>query len=350
MNSADRPLILFDPYPRSRKLVFTKSLWQRLEGLGKVISADDERPMSSDQFDRYLPEAHAVIGQTALPKERLARAVKLKAVLNIEGNFLPNIDYRTCFAKNIHILAAAPAFAMPVAECALAFALDLARGITQADRDFRSGIEQYGLLGNQDTFSLVGAEIGLIGLGNLGRALLPFLAPFHCRIRVYDPWLPEGSIRELHCEPCALDQLLSRSRVIFILAAVTEENQGFIGRRELGLIKPGSVLLLMSRAEVVDWQAFVNGAVEGQYKAASDVFPVEPVATDDPIRGVKNMLLSAHRTAALRGSFHRIGEMAVDDLELVLKNLPPVRMQQARAETVARFRSKPGRSYKKGDL
>jgi hypothetical protein len=52
----------------------------------------------------------------------------------------------------------------------------------------------------------------------------------------------------------------------------------------------------------------------------------------------------------LRESFYRIGEMAVDDLELVFNNLPPVRMQQARAETVQHYRSKPGRTYKNDEL
>ncbi len=349
MKNKNRPLILFDPFPRSKDLVFTEALWQRLQSLGRIVTSE-ETPMPAKQFDRYLPEAIALIGQTAMDRKRLEKAENLRAILNIEGNFLPNLDYETCFRNNIHVLAAAPAFARPVAECALAFALDLARGITVADRDFRAGHEQYGLAGNKDTFSLVGTDIGLIGFGNLGQALLPFLSPFRAVVRVYDPWLPAGFIRGFGCEPCDLDQLLSSSRVIFILAAVTDRNQHFIGRRELDLIQPGSIVLLMSRAQVVDWQAFVEGAAAGRYKAATDVFPVEPVPKDDSVRVQKNILLSAHRTAALRDSFFRIGEMAVDDLELILNGLPPVRMQPARAETVKHYRSKPGRSYKKEEL
>lgn len=349
MKNKDRPLILFDPYPRTRELVFTEPLWQRLQGLGRIITSD-ENPMQAEHIDRHLPEVTAVIGQTAMDRERLNRAKKLRAILNIEGNFLPNIDYETCFRNNIHILAAAPAFARPVAECALAFALDLARGVTEADRDFRCGTEQYGLLGNRDTFTLVGADIGLIGFGNLGQTLLPFLRPFRAAVRVYDPWLPTGFIDEFGCESCTLDTLLTRSRVIFIMAAVTEGNKGFIGRRELDLIQPGSIVLLMSRAEVVDWPAFVEGAARGRYKAATDVFPVEPVPPDDPIRKEERVLLSAHRTAALRESFYRIGEMAVDDLELILNGLPPVRMQQAQPETVKLYRSKPGRNYNNEEL
>jgi phosphoglycerate dehydrogenase-like enzyme len=106
----------------------------------------------------------------------------------------------------------------------------------------------------------------------------------------------------------------------------------------------------MSRAEVVDWPAFIEGAVRGKYKAATDVFPVEPVPKDDPVRKEERVLLSAHRTAALRESFYRIGEMAVDDLELIFNGLPPVRMQQAQPETVNLYRSKPGRNYKNEQL
>lgn len=349
MRSKDRPLIIFDPYPRSKELVFTKPLWKRLQDLGRIVKTD-ESPMPAEYFDRYLPEAKAIIGQTAMSRARLDRAKNLRTIINIEGNFLPNLDYETCFRRKIHILAAAPAFAKPVAECALAFALDLARGITEADRDFRNGSEQYGLLGNKDTFSLIGADIGLIGFGNLGQTLLPFLSPFRATVRVYDPWLPTGFIHEFGCESCTLDTLLSRSRVIFIMAAVTEVNKGFIGRRELDLIQPGSIVLLMSRAEVVDWPAFIEGAVRGKYKAATDVFPVEPVPKDDPVRKEERVLLSAHRTAALRESFYRIGEMAVDDLELIFNGLPPVRMQQAQPETVNLYRSKPGRNYKNEQL
>jgi phosphoglycerate dehydrogenase-like enzyme len=349
LNSPTHPLIIFDPHPRSKELVFTEALWQRLENLGRIISSD-KNPMPTDLIDAHLPEAAAIIGQTPLDRERLKRAKNLRAIINIEGNFLPNLDYDFCFRNNIHVLAAAPAFAAAVSECALAFALDLARGITEADRDFRNGREEYGLLGNRNTFSLIGANIGLIGFGNLAQTLLPFLKPFRVNIRVYDPWLSEGFIRQFDCEPCSLDNLLSNSRVIFVLAAVTQQNESFIGQKELDLIQPGSIVLLMSRAEVVDWHAFMDGVAQGKYKAATDVFPVEPVPSDDPIRKEERILLSAHRTAALRESFYRIGEMVVDDLGLILNSLPPIRMQQAKRETVKHYRSKPGRSYKREEL
>ena len=344
-----KPTIIFDPYPRSKELIFLPQQWDRLQTLGRVIHAGDDR-LDPDTVDTYLPDAAALIGQTDMPAERLKRAKNLKAILNVEGNFLPNVDYEICFQEGIHVLAAAPAFAPAVAESALAFALDLARGITAADRDFRSGNEQYGLAGNHDTFSLRQTDVGFIGFGNLARALLPLLAPFHCRIRVFDPWLPDSYVRDHHCEPSSLEAVLSKSRVIFILATVTTENEGFIDDTHLAFIQPGAAVILVSRAAVVDFEAFVRRVEEGHFRAATDVFPLEPVPSDDPVRRVDGLLLSAHRTGGLRDSFFRIGDMAIDDLSLILAGLPPLRMQAAQRETVARFRSKPGRSYKKEEL
>ena len=348
-NGEHKPLILFDPYPRSKKLIFREDQWQRLQALGRIISHEEER-MPADIIERYLPDAVAIIGQTDMPTARLSRATKLKAILNVEGNFLPNVDYKTCFRSGIHVLAAAPAFSLPVAECALAFALNLVRGITQADRDFRSGREEYGLKGNREGFSLSGSTVGMIGFGNLGRALLPLLAPFHCQIRIHDPWLPDSLIIDNHCLPVGLDELLASSRVIFILATVTDENEGFLGERELSLIQPGSAVILVSRAGVVDFPVFLRFVKEGRFRAASDVFPVEPVPRDDPVRDIEGLLLSAHRTGGIRDALYRIGELVVDDLSLVIAGLPPLRMQAANPETAARYRSLPGRTYNIGDL
>lgn len=346
----DLPLVLFDPHPRRREMLFDDALWGRLTSLARIVAHDGEGRMPDALVDANLGEASLVIGQTDLPAERLAKAGKLRAIINVEGNFLPNVDYAGCFARGIQVLAIAPAFALPVAEMALALALDLARGVTAADRAFREGRERFGLSGNDGTYLLTDSAIGLIGFGNLGRALLPLLQPFRPKVKVYDPWLPDGYLREFGMTPASLDEVLSTSQTVFVLAGVTADNQAMIGARELGLVPDGAAILLMSRAGVVDWQAFTEAAASGRIRAATDVFPAEPVAPDDPVRGNMNLLLSAHRAGGMRQVFRRIGEMVVDDAELILNGLPPVRLQAARPETVGRMRSIPGRSYTKEEV
>ena len=301
----------------------------------------DDAPMDPARVDALLPEAVAVIGQTDLPAERIARAGRLRVVINVEGNFLPNVDYAACRARGIHVLCASPAFADAVAESALGMAIDLARGIGAADRAMRAGREEYGLESNAGAFLLTGAPVGIVGFGDLGRALRRLLAPFRCPVRVFDPWLPEAAIRREGAEPARLDDVLAGSRVVFVLAAATSDNAGFLGERELRLIPEGGVLALMSRAGVVDFDALVRVVAEGRLRAAVDVFPEEPLAPDHPLRGLDGVLLSPHRAGGMPEAFREIGRLAVGDLELVLRGLPPALCRRAEPETVGRLRSRP---------
>jgi len=334
------PVILVDPLPRTLEMICDPATRARLDALGTLVVHEDG-PMPDALVDAHLPDTVAILGQTALPAERLERAPNLKAIINVEGNFLPNVDYAACLDRGVHVLNASPAFALPVAEAALGMAIDLARGITAADRAMRAGTESYGLDGNAESFLLTGSAVGIIGYGDLGRTLHGLLAPFACPVKVHDPWLPELVILRAGAEPAALDELLSTARVVFVFASATADNEGFLGRAQLELIRPGSVLLLMSRANVIDFGALTDLVAAGRFRAATDVFPEEPVRPDDPVRALDGMLLSPHRAGGMREAFLEIGRLAVADLELILSGLPPVACKRAERETAGRMRSRP---------
>jgi phosphoglycerate dehydrogenase-like enzyme len=336
----ETPLILVDPLPRTLDLICDPEIRQRLEKLGRLVVSED-RPMPDDMVEKYLPEASLLIGQTAMPRERLNHAPKLKAIFNVEGNFLPNVDYQACAERGIYVLTPGAAFARSVAESALAMAIDLCRGISAADRAFRAGNEQYGLAGNEGTFLFTDAPVGIIGFGDLGRTLRTLLVPFRNPVSVFDPWLPPEVIRDHDCAPSDLDQLLMSSRIVFVFASVTSENQGFIGKREFELMQPGSAFLLMSRAAVVDFPEFLRQVQSGHIRAATDVFPEEPIATNSPARSTEGLLLSAHRTGGTTDALLQIGRMTVADAELILRGLPPQLCRRADPAVAARLRSKP---------
>jgi phosphoglycerate dehydrogenase-like enzyme len=333
-------VILVDPLPRTLAMICDPPTRARLERLGPLVVHEDG-PMPDAIVEAHLAEAVAIVGQTAMPAERLERAPLLRAIVNVEGNFLPNVDYGACARRGVHVLNASPAFALPVAEAALGMAIDLARGITAADRAMRAGTEAYGLEGNRESFLLAGSPAGIVGFGDLGRELRRLLVPFGCPVKVFDPWLPELAIERAGASPAPLEELLETSRVIFVFAAATSDNEGFLGRAQLERIRAGSVLLLMSRAAVVDFAALTELVAAGRFRAATDVFPAEPVAPDDPVRRLEGLLLSPHRAGGLREAFLEIGRLAVTDLELILRGLPPVACKRAERETVGRMRSRP---------
>jgi len=338
-----RPLVLLDPHPRKRERIFDSEQWARLVAMAEIVE-DDAAPMRDELVDRLLPEATAVIGQTALTAERIRRAGKLRALINVEGNFYRNVDYPACFARGIHVLSIAPAFAVPVAEMSIALALDLARGVTPGDRAVREGSEIYGSAGNAAAVLLSGAQVGLVGYGNIGRALRKLLLGFGVTIQVCDPWLPDGYLRDEGMVPVKLAELLATSQFVFILAGVTSENGGFLGHRELSGIRQDAIVVLASRAGVVDFDAFVALANAGRFRAATDVFPHEPLPADSPIRASR-LLMSAHRAGGMPAAMKAIGDLILDDLGLVLRGLPPLRLQQARPETVDKMRSPPAQAY-----
>lgn len=340
MSAGERPAILVDPYPRTLDQIFRPETRARLEALAEVTWHDGP-PADDALVDAVLPRALAVVGQTALPRERLDRAPHLRAVVNVEGNFLPNVDYEACFERGVHVLVTAPVFADPVAELALGTALAAARGIVRGDAEIRAGTEELYDGDAAGAFLLTGATVGIVGFGSIGRRLRELLAPFRCRVLVHDPWLPAAEVEAAGAEPARLEELFAACRVVFLLSVVTTENAGAIGATLLGRMAPGGVVVLASRAAVVDFDALLEAAASGRVTAAIDVFPEEPIPAGDTVRDAPGTILSAHRAGNVPEVWSRMGEMVADDLELVLRGLPPRRCQRAERETVARLRSRP---------
>jgi phosphoglycerate dehydrogenase-like enzyme len=332
--------IFLAPAPRLVADIFDEGDLIRLRALGDVV-IHESGPVTDAIFEESAEKAEIIIGQIDLPESRLKRATSLRAVFNVEGNFLPNIDYAYCFQHGIRVLNISPVFAEPVAEAALGMAIDLARGITRSDRHFRQGTEQYGLAANTQAFSLFRQAIGFIGLGDLGRALLPLFRPFGCRVRAYDPWLPAEYIQGLGCEATSLDEVLQNSRVIFVVAGATSQNQGFLGAKQFSSMQRGAALVLVSRAAVVDFDAMLDFAAKGHIRFATDVFPEEPLPASHRARQTDNTVLCAHQAGAMETTIRGIGRLVVADAELIARGLPPVLCKVAQPETVALFRSRP---------
>ena len=106
---AARPLII-DPQPRSFEEIFEPKIWARLEDLGELAIHEGPGRMPAKRFESLLPEMALLIGQSDMPRARLDRVPKLRAIINVETNFLQNVDYETCFERGIHVLAPGSGF------------------------------------------------------------------------------------------------------------------------------------------------------------------------------------------------------------------------------------------------
>ena len=332
-------IVILDPFPRTLKLIFSKDKFKKLKSNYNLIYAPKKN--KKNFYDKNIQKASFIIGQPNLPKELLIKAKKLKAIINVESNFMNNMDYQYCFKKGIHVIATSPVFSKPVAEIALGMTLSLLRNIHTAHSDFIKGKEKYGLESNLNASLLSGKKIGLLGFGDLAKSLYPLLLPFTKDINVYDPWIPKIKIKKLGFKTISLSKMFEKCEIIYVLATVTTKNQKFIDKKLLKKMKPNSCFLLMSRAAVVNFKDLINKVRKGNIFVATDVFPEEPVPKKSTLRKVKNILFSAHRAGALKSAFFNMGDIVLKDMSLIRKNLKPKFCKIANKNTVNLIVSKP---------
>lgn len=339
MSCSTMPLVLAAPHPRTIDLLFSKSrkriLFDKYEVL--EVEPDDIKQLSNEK----LSDVQYVLGQPPLELHTLQKMQQLKCIFNVEGNLINNMPYQYLFETGIHVVTTGSVFAEPVAEIGLALALCLARSVVDADLDFRNGNELWGGDSNTRARMISGSKTGIIGFGDLGKALARVLSGFRTEISVFDPWLPPSMLEEQGVHPTPLNALLSTSDFIFVVASVTEENKGFLNAEAFARMKRGSAFILLSRADVVNFDELLAAVASGHILAATDVFPDEPVAHNHPVRSLKGFIRSAHRAGALESAFRKMGDMVLEDMELLDKGLPPMRCKRAERETVSRMRSRP---------
>lgn len=333
-----KPHILLDPSFRRMATIFSNDDLQRMHAVANLIWAKDE-PMPAAEVDRIAADLTAIITGSWRHGD-LARFPQLQAILEVSGGFpSPNsLDYATCFARSIRVLSCAPAFGPAVAELGLGLALACTRQIAWTDQAFRRDDPNWSHTAFDTEigtpFTLYGKQIGLIGFGGLARSLTKLLAPFGCSIQVYDPWLTDTFLRRQQVTPCDLDTLLATSKVIFVLATPTTSNQALLSREKLNLIQPDAVFILLSRSHVVDFAALTELVLAGQFRAAIDVFPEEPLPRDHPIRAARHAVLSSHRAGANGEALLNVGRLVADDIEAICAGLVPQAMQVAQPEFI----------------
>ena len=331
--------IIVDPFPREMGLIFRPNKIKLIKKNFKIINAPSKNKLKF--YKQHISTADFIIGQPDLPKSMLTLASKLKAIFNVESNFMDNMDYDYCFKNNIYVLSTAPVFAQSVAEIAVGLTISLKRDIHKAHLDFFQKKEKYGLESNLRSSLLLDNKIGFIGFGDLAKSLKPMLMPYTSNFKVYDPWLPNKLIEANGCKSASLKEIFKDCDVVYVLATITTKNKSMIDKKLLKLMKKDTCLLILSRASVINFQDLNEILNKDKIKVATDVFPQEPVPKNDPIRKKKNILFSAHRAGALESVFFEMGDIVYEDLLLMTKGLPPRLCRRAELETVKNLRSKP---------
>ncbi len=197
---------------------------------------------------------------TRVDRDVLAAAPRLKAVA-MPGTGLDHIDQAACAERGIRVISAPGANSESVAELALGLMIELARHLPDAEAHVRSGgWDKRRFMGSE----LAGASLALVGRGRIGTRVAELAAAFGMRVQTCDPAVPDG---------LPLHEVLAAADYVSVHVPLLPETRHLIGAAELALMRPGAVLLNLSRGGIVD-EAAVAARPEITY--AADVMEDEP--------------------------------------------------------------------------
>lgn len=157
---------------------------------------------------------------------------------------------------------------------------------------------------------LHGRTVGLVGYGSIPRILAPILVALGARVL----YTARSEKRDAIGEARGLAQLLSESDIVSLHVPLTDETADMIDADAIALMKPGAVLINTGRGEVVERGALLEALTSGKLAAAGlDVFATEPVAPDDPLLELGNVLVSPHVAWQTQDTLRRSLAVAVEN-------------------------------------
>lgn len=148
---------------------------------------------------------------------------------------------------------------------------------------------------NDSVPRITGQTLGLVGFGNIGRAVTKRMAGFDVQTIAYDPFLPREVFAAAGARQASLAQVLQDSDFVSIHVPLMPETHHLIGARELRLMKRSAILINTARGPVIDEAALITALQTGAIAGAGlDVTEVEPLPADSPLCTMKNVVLTPH--------------------------------------------------------
>lgn len=236
-------------------------------------------------------------------------AGRLKAAVKW-GVGVDNVDFAACQRLGLPIANTPGMFGREVADVAMGYVIALARELFGIHDGIRGGAWP-----KPAGISLAGKTVALAGFGDIGRNTARRLLASEMRVIAYDPFFKPAPGFET-VESAAWPQRIEEADFIVFTCALTPENRHMLGEAELACVKPGVRVVNVARGPLIDEAALAAALADGRvHSAALDVFEVEPLPAESPLRGFPRCLFGSHNGSNTIDAVVRTSERAIELLD-----------------------------------
>ncbi len=300
----DPKIVVPDDYP---PVLAPSRAWRQLTARF-AVDYYDSLPGNEERLLERIRDAEIVLNirsSCKFPDSVLAACPRLR-LISIWGTGTDNVDLAAAAARGVTVTNTPGVMASSIAEHALALMLAVARQIPRIDLQVRLGQWPRGFVAQMQ-----GKTLGIIGLGLIGRRFAELGRAIGMRVIA---WTMHPNPL-LGFELVALDDLLRTADVVSLHLRLSEQTRGFLGRRELSLLKPTAIFINTARGPIVEEAALIEILKERRIAGAGlDVYDVEPLPAGHPLTKLDNAVLTPHSAGVTPEALEAGLQMAVDNL------------------------------------
>jgi gluconate 2-dehydrogenase len=292
---------------------------ERLQQDFEVIVPDPKLGDLNAQFNEALPHSHGMIGAgRKLGREQLESATRLEVVSSISVGY-DNYDVGYFNERGIMLTNTPDVLTESTADLGFSLIMSSARRVAELDAWTKAGQWKRSVEASHFGTDVHGKTLGIVGMGNIGAAIAR-----RGRLGFNMPIIYSGNSRkteveqELGAQFRSLDQLLAEADFVCLVVPLSEKTRHLISRRELSLMKPGAILINISRGAVVDEPALIEALQNGTIRGAGlDVYEKEPLS-ESPLFQLSNAVTLPHIGSGTHETRQAMAERAYQNLRSAL--------------------------------
>ena len=281
---------------------------------GEYVAYENTR--KEEVVERLKGADVAITNKVVIDGEAMRQLPDLKLIC-VAATGMNNVDLEAARELGIVVKNAVGYSTTSVAETTLASALALARNVVYFDEYFHDGRyskADRAFCYDRFTFELRGKKWGIIGLGNIGREVARLATAFGCEVRYFST---SGTKREEAYSAMELKEMLEWCDILSVHSPLNERTRGLVGREELKVMKPTSLVINVARGGIIDEAALAEALDNGWVAAAAlDVFSVEPLR-ESPLYNIKDryrLLASPHNAWSAAEAIDRLIECVANNI------------------------------------